>query len=320
MILLRPRIRSILPLDDRASLVIGVDKPSAATTGVLPGVTRTDVTTSGGWPGTGTLTAGAVYSNLNIKYRPVPPAGTDPIVYRNCYFMGEPVGSDPGGGAGLCQSTSDSHCPQWFYDCTFAPQNPHWNWNGIIGHHYRAYRCDVSGAVDGFGVYDNNAGHGALDVDVVLQQCYVHDLGNWSNPPDTSHADGSHPDCMQQQGGAGLHIQGCNFLGFAGPGFALNGYGTNHTNAVLMITNNVGEVTGNDIQYNWFDGGAASVNIAGVFTGDFGICKNNRFGRGQRNGDTWAIIRPAAMTCDFGTTTDRNVFDDTGLPITLRNG
>lgn len=325
MYLIRQRVRQPIVVTGRDALVLGVDKPNASNTGVLPGVLRTDVTSSTGWPGSGTLQPGFTYSNLNVKYRMTPPTGTTPIIYQNCYFYG-PLTPDPGAGSGLSQSTNDGHVPQVFIDSTFRPQNLHWNWNGVIGHHYTALRCDLSGSVDQFGVYNNNTGHKTEDVAVSIKQCYIHDHGNWANPPDTSHSDGSHPDGCQQQGGRRLIFQGNNVLGFIDPSLTLNSFGTNHTNACLQFGASVGVIGDNDIQYNWFDGGAASINIGGGLaaydnTGvGFGIVKNNKFGHNQRNGDTWCIVRPSGLICDFGTGASLNVFEDTGTPITIRNG
>lgn len=323
MQLLRPRVRQPIVLSSREALVMGVDKPNAGNTGVLPGVPRTDVTSSSTWPGTGTLQPGYTYANLNVKYRPSPPVGTDPITYRNVNFMG-PLSPDPGGGQGLCQSTNNGHSPQIFIDCSFHPQNPHWNWNGTIGHHFTALRCDFSGSVDSIGAYNTNAGFQAADLGILVQQCYLHDHGYWPNPPDTSHSDGSHPDGVQQQGGAGMVLRGNNIQGFIGAEFGLNSFGTNHTNACIQTGPSVGAITLNDWQYNWFDGGAASINIGGglaSYPGDFGIVKNNKFGHNQRAGDTFCILRPAGLVCDFGVgTAAENVFEDTGLPITIHNG
>jgi hypothetical protein len=324
--LIRQRIRQPSVVTGRAAVVRGVVSPDATNTGVLPGVPRTDVNNSSSWPGSGTLQAGYTYSNLNIKYRPSPPVGTLPIHYNNVLFQGG-LSPDPGSGNGLCQSTNNGHVPQIFTDCTFTPQNLHWNWNGVIGHHFTALRCDFSGSVDSIGAYNTNNPYRADDLGILIQQCYLHDHGNWGNPPDTSHSDGSHGDGLQQQGGRGVTFYGNHVSGYSAGTMDLNGFGTHHINACMQFGGSISAIGDNDIQYNWFYGGASGLNIGGGLaaydnTGvGFGIVKNNKFGHDQRSGDTWCIVRPSGLICDFGVgTPEENVFEDTGLPITIRNG
>jgi hypothetical protein len=308
---------------DRNSLVAGAYKPGPSTTGVLPGSVLATATSTSQLPGGG-LFGGTTYQNLRIQFIVTPPTGTSPIVFRNCRFEGPAVFT--GGAVGLVKLYNAGHCPVEFYDCTFLPQDPHPNLNGLHGHTFKAYRCDISLAQDSFSVFNTADPTGPLLVEV--WQCYVHDFAWFSQAEAaalgvSTPSDGTHNDGVQLQGGSGFVFKGNNIQGFDDVDHFNTYYGTNHINAVQMIKPDVGVITGMDVQLNWFDGGAASINVAHDdprHLGNIGIFKHNLFGRNQRLGDTWAFVRPSDVTFDAGSGATANLFDDTLAEITYRNG
>lgn len=303
----------------RDLLVLGAYKPSAATTGVLPGIPRTTVTSAAALPGGG-LIPGTVYQNYNFQFVVDPPTGTSPIIFRNCLFQGSAAA--PTSDVGLAKLYDAGHAPCEFWDCTFAAMTPSRWWNGIHGANFKAYRCDISQCIDPFNIFRSDDPTGPLNVEIY--QSYVHDMHWFANPPETRAVDGSHPDGVQLQSGSGFTLWGNNIQAYNHPDFFNTYYGTAHANAVMLIKPDVGVITTVDIQFNWFDGGAAGLNITHDnprFLADIGIIKNNLFGRGMRNGAGWAINRQtSAITWDGGSGTTANRYEDDLTPVPIRTG
>lgn len=305
----------------RENLVLGVDKPTAANTGVLPGTTLTRVTSAAGMPGGGVI-PGATYENLDLEFVVTPPTGTLPIIFRNCRFRG--TASQQTSDVGLIKLYNSDHAPVEMYDCTFDAQTPHRWWNGIHGYGFKAVRCDLSRVIDAFNVFRPTAmgQNGPLNVDI--RQCYIHDQWWVPNPPETRHVDGAHPDGVQLQGGSGFTFLGNNVQAYLHPDAFNTYYNTNHANAIMMIKPDVGVITDVRIQLNWFNGGAAGLNITHDdprFSAYLGIINSNRFGRGMRNGATWAINRQnTSITWDDGTSGTFNVYEDDGTRVPIRTG
>jgi len=296
----------------RESLVLGTYKPDASTTGVLPGVPRTTVTSF-------SPIGGTTYENLTIETIMTPPAGTSTIVFRNCFFRGTPSGQSSD--VGVAKLYGTAHCPVEFYDCSFAAQFPSRWWNGAHGYGFKMWRCDVSQVIDTLNIFQSADPTGPLGVEIY--QSYFHDFHWFPNPPETRATDGSHSDGVQLQGGSGFKFWGNNIQAYNHPDFFNTYFGTNHGNAIMMIKPDVGVITNVDIQFNWLDGGAAGLNITHDnprFLTNIGIIKNNKFGRGMRNGASWAINRQSGITWDGGSGSTQNVYEDDGTVVPIRNG
>lgn len=308
----------------RDGLVLGAYQPDATTTGVFPGVPRITVTSTAGMPG-GALTPGTTYQNLNIQFMMTPPTGTAPIVFRNCNFQGPAVW--PTGSVALARCFTTGHCPVEFYDCTFRAQTPNPSVNGLMGHDYKAVRCDVSGVVDAVSVF--NTADPAGPVGVSVTQSSLHDLLWYPNPQD-SHPDGSHNDGVQMQGGAGFVFQGNNVQAFTDPSFFNSFYSDNKGNTCMLVKPDVGQITGLDVRFNWFAGGRSAGIIINhdsptTILGNIGVINSNWFVR-DTSASGLEILRPTSVpiTCDFGTGATQNFFTDdptkAGPAVPLSNG
>lgn len=296
---------------DRDLLVEGVDQPGPDNTGVLPGTKLTVVTSMS------QLVYPGINYDLDIRCAIAPPKGARPLIIRNSVIRGPVAG--PKSADGLVRVFGAGHAPVELHDVTIDPQTPHRNWDGIKGYRFKVWRANISRTVDGIGVFNNNPGQQVAPIGVEVRQSWIHDLAYWPNPPDTSHSDGSHPDGIQVQGGGLVVVRGNLIEGFIGAEFAANPWGGRHANAAIMITENVGPVRV-EIERNWIDGGAASINFGGKFAGHVGSVRGNRLGVGQRLGSRFAILRPAGLACDFGEDSDPNRFAWNGAVVVLKNG
>lgn len=308
-------------VSSRDSLVLGSYDPGPSTTGVLPGTTLTARTS-------GAVVAGATYENIDFRYQVVLPAGSSTITFRNCRFSG--TASAPASFEGLVKAHNANHCLGVFIDCTFRPQVPHWYWIGVHGHSFTALRCDLSYLVDTFSLFNTHDPNGPLNVKI--HQSYVHDF-TWWNQATNPHpkGDGSHGEPVQLQSGSGVSIRGNNFQAFTAPNYFNTYYGTNHSNAGLMIKPDVGMITGLVIADNLIAGGGVScLNFAhdgpdrylATAAGTVAQVYRNRFVRNSsRLG--FEIMRPTtpySPGIDFGTGSNQNVFSDDGTPVSISNG
>jgi hypothetical protein len=299
----------------RDALIMGVDKPDATNTGVYPGSALT-VTTNH------TPVSGATYRNLDIR-NVVVMTGTANVTYRNCIFRG--TATAPTGSNALVRAWTAHNRGHLFVDCTFLPQTPDPNWNGISGYGFTLLRCDISYVVDGVDPFNTSTAPDGPS-DLLVQQSYIHDHAYWPNPPDTSHFDGSHSDSCQWQGTTGVRFLGNNIINLVAPQYAPTYYGTNTGNACFQIKPDAGNLGGGTIERNWLSGGQFGVIISNRTTTparsitDVGSISYNRFGRDQRQqysgGDTTGTI---IMQASIGGTFVGNVYDDTGAPIIVRH-
>jgi len=290
----------------------GYYEVTPADCGIYPNVDRPNL-------GSLTIQPGGFYENLtimasNLSLQANTGIDSPKAILKNVDI----VGTDPGPttGTSLVKAWGANHHWLELWDCRLRPQKPTMAYNAIAGHSFRAYRCEITGTVDGFSTYDTNR-KTSTDVMAEAYGCWVHDLAYWPNPPDTSHSDGSHPDCWQVEGG-GIIAIGNKFDGFVGAQYAPTMKGGNQSNAVFMIKPDVGLIGNLQIERNDIDGGAYSVNFAhdapDRMLSLVGSVSFNRFGRNQRvNGTT--ISMPAAVTGTF----EGNVYKDTGLPITVKH-
>ena len=111
--------------------------------------------------------------------------------------------------------------------------------NGIHGKDYELYRCDISGWVDGIGMYDRNC---------IAKGNWVHGLTYWSWDP--SHSDGSHNDGIQVHGGDNFEIVGNSLEG----GYKIN--------ACIMVTQDTAPTSNLTIDQNWLTSAYTPVTSA----------------------------------------------------------
>jgi hypothetical protein len=293
----------------REVLQPGVDKPSATTAGVRPDVPLTVTTTH-------VPASNTVYRNLDIKVD-VNLSGKTGVQYENCRFQGGL--NSTAQGLVLAQGTHGRG--HRFTDCTFDPQSPNFNKDGIRGYGFTLLRCDISGVVDGVSVFCTQAP--TADVGVTVQQTWIHDQAYWPNPPDTNHSDGSHCDGIQWQGSPGLVVRGCLISGILDPAYQPGQFGTKHTNSCIMIKPDAGPISNATIVDNWFYGANISVNsnddAPDRFITNFGTFTGNRFDHDQRaqgggGNDTWTFLRPVGAAGTFTS----NVYEDNGAAIRIR--
>lgn len=296
------------PRDD---LTLGAYKPDATTTGVLPNTTLTVTTTH-------TPVSNTTYRNLDIR-NTVSLLNKNNITYNNCIFRG-PTDAATSSQA-LVRAWVTHGEGHTFTDCTFNPQTPNQYLDAIKGHGFTLRRCDISNTVDGIGVF--NTGSPEAPCNVTVEQSFIHDNAYYPNPPDTSHTDGSHCDGLQWQSGPGLIFRGNNVIGRVGTQYQPGQFGTEHTNACLMLKPDVGTIGAATITLNWFTASNIAVNInddaPDRYITDIGKISNNRFdhtqrGQGANTNDTWTILKPTATTGTF----TGNVYDDTNTPVRIR--
>jgi hypothetical protein len=194
----------VIPPPDRESLVMGVDKPDATNTGVLPNVSRTTST------GNITLGTNGVLQNRNVLGRVIITGAN--VIVRNCRISGG--ASNPGP---LIECYSGSVSNAQIIDCDIGMldnSNAHWNWNGPTGHGFTLLRCNIHHTTDGVGIFKTSANGGGAGVTynagVTVKQCWIHDLAWWTAATGgVVHSDTeTHSDGIQIQGGTHVQILG----------------------------------------------------------------------------------------------------------------
>lgn len=283
-------------ISGREGLVTTEYVPSVTTTGVLPGVTRTNF--FGDYV---IAVAGTVIQNLNIYGRVVIRAAN--VIVRNCYVRGA---SGMTGNSGLIDCTHANASNAQIIDCTLIPDTPSYWWNAAIGRSYTLLRCHWQWTVDGFRGYDIAQPTRALDIRI--EACYGGPQSFFSPDPNHTNDNRVHADQGQIESGmaknhdpsdidtwsnaltsqddASLIVIGNNFNGwYAGgvlfperyPGFNATTSNplTNPPNTQLtalrdastsnlQVTPNLGwPVTGIWFEHNWCSGSGVGVSLAG---------------------------------------------------------
>lgn len=299
-----------LPFNTRwRDVEIGVTKPTAANTGVLPGVARgsRDI-------GAFEVTTATVIENMDLTGRIL---ARGPLTLRNCKID---LGSQTGNAVEAYRNF-----PVELIDCTItATGTPDVSNQGVAGSNIRMVRCDVSRVVDTVGVtastYDG--GDPAGDTLTELLACYFHDLAYIS--PDPNHTGGgtegsdnaTHNDGVQISNGANLIVRGCRIDGTLFETVNSGGHGPNDPpygpyGQGVTLTPLLAPVTDALIEQNWFDYGKSGITGTG-FPYDIvrAVVRDNRFGpnfTAWDTGDGQTVTRPI----------DLRAGDDwTGLPAT----
>ena len=162
-----------------------------------------------------------------------------------------------------------------------AAGNPTPYISGIIGANFTVRRTNIHHVIDQIHITGDN---------VTVESSWLHD--NLHFAVDPHHADGSHDDNVQVQGGRNIRLVGNTMSG--------------SYNAALQITQDRSAVADLTYAKNWADNGGCTLNIAekarGPMTGL--VVADNTFGKTSRFGCT--VIYPATSPISFA----RNLFTD----------
>jgi hypothetical protein len=296
---------------------IGSYRPSDATTGPPAGTTLTvqtgDVVVN---------TAGTVLDGLDIHGKVTIRAAN--VTIQRSIVRGSASFTNINTSAIDC--TNAGCVNALIQDVAILPQTPSLWQNGINGHDFTALRVEIRDVVDYFGTYPSSASISALNVRI--EQCWGHSMAYFT--PDPNHADSqTHNDGNQIQGGHGSILRGNSFesyYGTAGSSQPTNTGATpvaaNPSLSCILFNNNVGTTGDHIVEDNWFMGAYVPINCGGAPGVNLGRMWRNRFGNDSlvTGGVAHTIDLRADQTCDTGDgTAYQNVFNDTGLPVTVRH-
>src|SRR3954469_806070 len=172
-----------------------------------------------------------------------------------------------------------------------VPQFPSVHLNAVKGWNYTLRRVNAHGTVDIAEIYGDN---------VRIENSWLHGNTPYANDPN-QHGGPSHDDGIQVQGGHHIRIVGNTITGAS--------------NAALMITQNVSDVSDLTFSGNWVDGGACSVNANATPRPSMSglTVTGNRFGRTTRIADCSVLSSRTTQLVAEG-----NVWDDSGLAVRIR--
>jgi hypothetical protein len=255
-------------------------RPSAANTGVPSGtkLTRHD--------GDITITkAGTILANLDVHGFVVVEASN--VTIERSIIRGGVSHGD----TALVKVVSGTNV--LVEDSELVPADPSVQIDGIRGANYTVLRDNIHGTTDASKVTGSN---------VTITDSYIHDLPFWAHDPDQG-GKPAHNDGVEIFVGKNLHITNNAF------------YIASYGNSAMQVNQNLGTVTDLHFTGNYAEGGNCTVNLVNMPRPSMsGIqVDNNRFGRNTSIANC-AIFAKYAVTL-----TDVNdVWDDTGLPVTLR--
>jgi hypothetical protein len=303
---------------------IGLYKPDANTTGVLPGTTLTAYNSSS--VNTVTITTDDTLIENKIIYGDIKIQASN-VVIRNCQLVGG--NNVPTGAGAIVNCLSSSAYNALIENCDIFPRLVARNRDGIVGHEYTARRNHVKNTIDGFGIFPSQPSGTVANVS--LEGNYVHDLAyfypDWKNGTSgaTYHSDGTHNDGCQVQGGANIHVIGNNLTAtsIAGPGTGTNPdkswlIGTGNANgSALIIQNNVATLTNVVAEQNYLSHGLAEANLKpGTYTFQYNLCSTNV---AKHTGPTFGpyyIRLDDRATCNvIGLLNPGNYFEETGVKM-----
>lgn len=304
----------------RDALTYGEYQPTQADVGTYGTLTDYNPpnTDAAEMPDGGLIENKVIYGD--IKWR-----GNQTLTLRNCRLVGGT--SIPTGASGVVDCNATHSAPIILIDCTIKPREPR-NRDCIVGHKWEAYRCDMSGSVDGMGIFTTSG----TKADVTAMGNWVHDLTyiypDYKNGVSgaTWHTDGTHNDGAQLQGGSNVRLWG-NFFDLQESPPATTNTGPNPTKpwlstlrgtngSGLIVQNNTGAGIDNTviIEKNWFRGALSQLNIK---PGVAPTIRNNKHFRAAvqnttGSGGTW---NPYFIRLDERATTtvvglDTNLWED----------
>lgn len=278
----------VVPPHTRDSLTYGGYEPDSSTTGIIPGTVLSDYNPTTAEtviiPNGATITSKRIYGIITF-------AGD--AFLNNCRLYGGTRTITSGNTAVVnCNNTRTGIGV--LQDCEIAPRVQTNGLDGILGKQFEAYRCHISGGVDGVGIYTTSTSSPSAKAKVVGS--LIEDLTYVY--PDTitpSHTDGTHNDCIQIQGGKDILIKGNSLRGTS---HALAGTGTNPVKpwliglgycngSCVIVQNNTGAGIDSTviIEDNYTYGALTHYNIKPGITF---ICRNNHLYRATAQYTGWS--------------------------------
>lgn len=186
--------------------------------------------------------------------------------------------------------------------------------HGLHASNYTLRRVEISGAVDGLGIYNTTG-----PTNVLVEDSYIHDIYYYpyqygQKAADQGPCGATHSDAIQVHFGSGAIIRNNTLLGRSYDGVVVN--------AAIQVNENGYPTSDLWITGNWMDYGGCSLNVARNSTsGIVGLrVTNNKFGKNQRLAGCAMIID--SVTKSLSTTqVTGNVWEDGSLPApTVKNG
>jgi hypothetical protein len=228
---------------------------------------------------------GAVYDRLDIHGYVVVKAPN--VTIRRSIIRG---GSPRNGPVGLLTNTTPGATNLLVEDTELVPEFPTLWTDAVKGWNFTLRRVDAHGSVDLVKVYGDH---------VRIESSWLHGTRFYSSAP--GQPTGTHNDGVQVLAGHDIRIAGNTVEGAS--------------NAALMVTQDVGEVSDLVFAANWVDGGACSVNLNAKPRASMSGLQvdRNRFGRNTRIPDC-SVLSSRTTTLEA----DGNVWDDSGLAVRVR--
>jgi hypothetical protein len=244
--------------------VLSTSRADAATYGVPTGTTLTDYNPPST---TGTIVLPDGFVGDRLRFHGVITFAGRARITRSL-FRGP---AQPMTGQQACVRCYNRRIGQAVLDqCTIRPQLPFNCLDGILGWQYEVYRSEITGTVDGAGIYATSQ-TGSASARVVIEDTWIHDLAYYY--PDLvtrSHLDGTHTDCVEIQGGHEITLRRLRLEATAS---AMSGSGTNpakpwllgqgwaNGNCVVVVNNTGIPITNLLVDSCTFLGGLAQLAI-----------------------------------------------------------
>ena len=304
------------------TFTLGTTKPSAALTGVGSLVETDGTIRDAPWIIINDdvyLTGGQTLADRIVKGR-VYSSGTGNII-ENCDIRGAVTA--PTAYAYLIKTSGSTGT--LIRHCTLRPQTHSFYWNGIGQKNYTAYRCDISGVIDGFSAF-STASDRLCKINV--GGCYGHDLIQFrpdrantpSNPRFETHGEFIQLESNVQDP-ADIVVEGNYFN--ARHQYAVDAYtgeiiaSTNSNRSCIMLSpianGETGYTCSGTFRKNWFYGGFMTFNAGGNNPGGRVIVTDNRFERPTETATSGGPGVYASLVIDAGLVkvdVSGNTYDD----------
>lgn len=325
----RVNLGSLTEFARREAMTIGSYLPDATNTGLLNDPARPlTVLSEGDYTVT---TANTTIADLEIRGRLI--ISADNVTVDNCWVRGpatEPSGSD----MGLIVVSSPTR-NALIRDCYLDPRASGARLEGIRWCGYTAKRVRMRGIVDGFSAFNSTGGSNG-PANATILGCWVEDTTKFY-PDEGIHADGTHNDSVQVQGGSNITIRGnrmysklaTNAGNTGGVNVSSGGTPMSPTctqgNAIIQLNGTLNPIVNLLVEDNWFYGGQLGVNGLALSNASYasGITfQRNKFDRDQYNNPATgagriAIHSAVAIVCPTSGP-NANVYMDDGSPVEVR--
>ena len=290
---------------------------------------------------------GNTYNDLDIRGRVLISATASNTTFNRCRIRGYQISGTGGESSNaLLLATPNGSTNTVLNQCTLIPDYPAQDWDAVLGHDVKLYRCLLAHYADGWGMY--NTGNPGGPVNNTMDSCFVGYAAFFSPAQSSNASDSTHNDGIQILGGTNIRIVNNTILGYISmpDGIATrystdpfgyvgqggltvapttggdNGTGYNGNvpynqyypsgcgNSGIQFNQTQGTLANVLVDNNWFAGGIACLNVAVTF-GANSYITNNKFARDMYLGPTYAILGSG------GATVSGNVHEDDGSPVSI---